>query len=69
MSHTMTRPTLAVLAAAMLSLSPLASAQNLQELYDAARSYDAGFRAARASAESAEYRAALIPVLAARAVA
>ena len=61
MHHTMTRPTLAVLAvlaAAMLSLSPLASAQNLQELYDAARSYDAGFRAARASAESAEYRAA-----------
>jgi outer membrane protein len=58
MHHTMTRPTLAVMAAAMLSLSPLASAQNLQELYDAARSYDAGFRAARASAESAEYRAA-----------
>lgn len=34
------------------------SAQNLQELYDAARAYDATYLAARALAQSAEYRAA-----------
>ncbi len=33
-------------------------AQSLQELYDAARTYDAAFLSARAQAQSAEYRAA-----------
>lgn len=40
-----------------------ARAQSLQELYDAARTYDATFLAARALAESAEYRAAQVDAL------
>ena len=52
---------LTLLAAASLSLAvwaPAASAQNLQELYDAARAYDASFLAAQSLAKSAEFRAA-----------
>ena len=41
-----------------------AQAQSLQELYDAARAYDATYLSARAQAESAEYRAAQIGALA-----
>jgi outer membrane protein len=50
---------LSLLAAAlMLALPGLAAAQSLQELYDAARAYDATYLAARSSAASAEYRVA-----------
>ena len=49
----------AALAAALLFILPgLAAAQSLQELYDAARAYDATYLAAKASAASAEYRVA-----------
>jgi outer membrane protein len=42
-----------------LALLPAwASAQSLRELYDAARAYDATYLAARALADSAQYRAA-----------
>jgi outer membrane protein len=41
-----------------LGLPGLASAQSLQELYDAARLYDATYLGARAQAQSAEFRAA-----------
>jgi outer membrane protein len=52
------RPTLAALAAALaLAATPAAHAQSLKELYEAARAYDATFLAARAQAESAQYRA------------
>src|SRR5262245_47092199 len=53
-------PALAALAAiAALSLLPVAaSAQSLRELYDAARAYDATYLAARAQADSAQYKAA-----------
>jgi outer membrane protein len=58
-SRLLTRPALALLAAAIVSALPgLAAAQNLQELVEAARSYDATFRAAQAAAQSAEFRAA-----------
>ena len=54
------RPLTAVLTALLLaSLPGLAAAQSLQELYDAARGFDASFLAARANAQSAEYRASL----------
>jgi outer membrane protein len=51
-----------------MGLSGPAQAQSLQELYDAARSYDAAFISAKALAESAQYRvqlaeAALNPTL------
>jgi outer membrane protein len=49
---------LALAAALAAGLAQGAAAQNLRELYEAARSYDATFLAARAQAESAEYRAA-----------
>ena len=50
---------LTALASMLLAALPgLASAQSLQELYDAARAYDAGYLAARALADSAEYRVA-----------
>ena len=53
------RPALAALALAFVSAWPgLAGAQSLQELLEAARGYDATFRAAQASAQSAEFRAA-----------
>lgn len=49
----------AALAAALLFVLPgLAAAQSLQELYDAARAYDATYLAAKANAASAEYRVA-----------
>ena len=40
-----------------------AQAQSLQELYDAARAYDATFLAARALADSAQYKAAQVDAL------
>ncbi len=49
---------MAVLTLALASVAPAAFAQNLQELYDAARAYDASFLAAQAQAKSAEFRAA-----------
>jgi outer membrane protein len=49
---------LKALIALAFAMPGLSSAQSLQELYTAARSYDAGYLAARALAESAEYRAA-----------
>lgn len=53
------RPTLAALAAAFaLAGMPAAQAQSLKELYEAARAYDASYLAARAQADSAQYRAA-----------
>ena len=58
-------PLTAVLTALLLaSLPGLAAAQSLQELYDAARGFDATFLAAKASAQSAEYRAAQSEALA-----
>jgi outer membrane protein len=58
-SRLLTRSALAVLASAIVSALPgLAAAQNLQELVEAARSYDATFRAAQALAQSAEFRSA-----------
>ena len=45
------------LAAALLWLPGAASAQSLQELYDAARVFDATYLAAKANAASVEYRA------------
>ena len=51
--------TLAAAAALVLGGLPgLASAQSLQELYDAARAFDATYLAARANADSAQYRVA-----------
>jgi outer membrane protein len=53
------RLSMAALAAGVALALPLtAGAQSLQELYQAARSYDATFLAARAQAESAQFRAA-----------
>ncbi|HRP29296.1 MAG TPA: hypothetical protein PLG77_12780, partial [Burkholderiaceae bacterium] len=48
------RPLAAGLALAFASM--LAQAQSLQELYDAARGYDATYLAARATAQAAQYR-------------
>ena len=53
--HPLARSVAALLIA---SLPGLASAQSLQELYDAARGFDATYLAARANAQSAEFRAA-----------
>ncbi len=47
----------ALAAAALLALPGLASAQNLQTLYEAARAYDATYLAARTQAESAQFKA------------
>ena len=52
----MSRPLLSVLALALFAALP-ARAQSLQELYEAARVYDATYLAARALADSAVYRA------------
>jgi outer membrane protein len=55
------RPRLALTALASLILAAmpgLAGAQSLLELYDAARAYDASYLAARALADSAEFKAA-----------
>ncbi len=46
------------------SLPGLAAAQSLQELYDAARGFDPSYLSAKASAQSAEYRAAQAEALA-----
>jgi outer membrane protein len=43
--------------ATLLAASPLTQAQNLSELLDTARSYDAAYLAARALADSAQYKA------------
>lgn len=52
-------PALLALAAAFALAAPgLAAAQSLKELYEAARAYDATYLAARAQAQSAEYRMA-----------
>ena len=51
-------PLAAVALAVALLASPAAHAQNLKELYEAARAYDAGYLAARALAQSADYRVA-----------
>ncbi len=63
-----TRPALAAVSLAIgllaSGLPGLASAQSLQALYEAARSYDATYLAARAQAESAEFRAAQAEALA-----
>jgi outer membrane protein len=48
---------LALAAALTLGAVPFAQAQSLQELYDTARGYDATYLAARALAESAQYKA------------
>jgi outer membrane protein len=54
----------AALAVGLALTLPLAArAQSLQELYDAARTYDASFLAARSLAESAEFRAAQVESL------
>ncbi len=62
MSERYRRLPLAFLAALALAV-PAAWAQSLQSLYEAARTYDATYLAARAQAESAEYRAAQIEAL------
>jgi outer membrane protein len=51
-----------------LALPALASAQSLQELYDAARAFDATYLAAKASVASVEFRAAQADALARPAV-
>ena len=48
---------LGLVAAAMSLLAGAARAENLQELYDMAHAYDATYLAARAQAESAQYKA------------
>ena len=48
---------LAVATALALGVVPFAQAQSLQELYDTARGYDATYLAARAVADSAQYKA------------
>ena len=66
MRYRFPRHPLSTLAAAMLlglGLPGLASAQNLQALYDAARLYDATFLGAQAQAASAEFRAAQVDAL------
>ena len=58
-------PRLALVAAMTLAALPgLSAAQSLQELVDAARAYDATFRAAQAAAQAAEFRAAQSEALA-----
>ncbi len=53
------RPLLSALTLALAFLAPgAARAQNLQDLYEAARAYDASFLSARALAQSAEFKAA-----------
>ena len=60
-----TRLSLLALAAVLPSgAAPRACAQSLRELYEAARAYDATYLAARAQAQSAEFRAAQAEALA-----
>ena len=54
----------AAIAALALSAPGLASAQSLKELYEAARAFDATYLAAKAQAQSAEFRAAQSDALA-----
>jgi outer membrane protein len=58
-SNTFRRPRVAVtaLAAMLVALPGFAFAQSLQELYEAAHSFDATYLAARALADSAQYKA------------
>ena len=59
------RPSAAALAAALaLGLMHAAQAQSLQELYEAAHAFDATYLAARALAQSAEYRVEQVEALA-----
>jgi outer membrane protein len=55
---------LALAAALTAGFGPSAFAQNLRELYESARAYDATYLAAKALAQSAEYRAAQSDALA-----
>lgn len=55
-SPTSRLPRVSLLAAALALAAGAAQAQSLQELYDAARAYDATYLAARAVADSAQYR-------------
>ena len=67
LSSSLRRPRLALTALASMLLATLpglAGAQSLQELYDAARAFDATYLAARSSAASAEFRAAQSDALA-----
>lgn len=58
------RPSRLCLALAlMLGATTAARAQSLQELYEAARAYDASYLAARAQAESAQFKAAQVDAL------
>jgi outer membrane protein len=57
------RPT-PLVAALLLAAGTCAQAQSLKELYDAARAYDATYLAARALADSAQYRVAQAEALA-----
>lgn len=58
MRRSSSRFVLSVLTLALAGVGTAAQAQSLQELYEAARGYDAAYLAARALAQSAEYRAA-----------
>ncbi|HSW07360.1 TolC family outer membrane protein [Aquabacterium sp.] len=53
-----TTPRLTILALALVTMGATAQAQSLKELYDAARAYDATYLAAKALADSAQYKAA-----------
>ena len=53
----LTRPLLTALAFTLASVAGHVHAQSLQELYEAARAYDATFLAARSQAQAAEFRA------------
>jgi outer membrane protein len=52
------QPLLAAVVLAIAAWTPAVSAQNLQELYEAARAYDASYLSARSLAQSAEFKAA-----------
>ncbi|HEY6133686.1 MAG TPA: TolC family outer membrane protein [Rubrivivax sp.] len=54
----LSHPLLALIAAVLATLGPGARAQSLQELYEAARAFDATYLAARSQADAAVYRAA-----------
>ncbi len=56
--NSLPKAALAALAAVTLAWAGGAQAQSLQQLYDAARTYDAAYLGARAQAQSAEFRAA-----------
>ncbi len=58
MRSTLRRPLLAALTLAIAALAPAVQAQSLQELYEAARAYDATYLSARSLSQSAEFKAA-----------